>query len=181
MNSQNLLNYNNKLYVSNEASVREELLKRYHNNLLARHFGIAKITELISRKYFWESIKTDIKKYVNICDVCQRVKVKRYRFYNELRALFILKGPWKEITMNFITNLLLSKYKHCVYDAILIVMNRYIKIIVYISIIKKINAIELKKLLMRKVFLKFGAFEDIITNREFVFTSAFWSKICYQI
>ena len=59
------------------------------------------------------------------------------------------------------------------YDAILIVVNRYIKIIVYISIIKKINAIELKKLLMREVFLKFGALEDIITNREFVFTSTF--------
>ena len=173
MNNQNLLNYNSKLYISNETSIREELLKRYHDNLLAGHFEVAKITKLISRKYFWESIKVDIKKYMNIYNVYQRVKIKRYRFYNELRALFILKDLWKKITMNFITNLLSSKYKHCVYDAILIVVNRYIKIIVYILTIKKINAIELKKLLMREVFLKFGAFEDIITNREFVFTSAF--------
>ena len=69
--------------------------------------------------------------------------------------------------------MLSSKHKHCVYDAILIVVNRYIKIIVYIPTIKKINAIELKELLMREVFLKFGALEDIIINREFVFTSAF--------
>ena len=52
-------------------------------------------------------------------------------------------------------------------------MNRYIKIIVYISTIKKINAIELKKLLIREVFLRFNALEDIIINREFVFINAF--------
>ena len=59
------------------------------------------------------------------------------------------------------------------YDVILIVVNRYIKITVYISIIKKINAIKLKELLIRKVFLKFDALEDIIINREFVFISIF--------
>ena len=107
--------------------------------------------------------------------------MKRYRFYNKLRALSILKDLWKKIIINFITNLLLSKHKYCVYDAILIVVNRYIKITVYIFTIKKINTIELKKLLMRKVFLKFEAFEDIIINREFVFTSAFWFEICYQM
>ena len=69
MNSQNLLNYNNKLYISNKTSIREELLKRYHDNLLAGHFEVAKIIELISRKYFWESIKADIKKYMNIYNV----------------------------------------------------------------------------------------------------------------
>ena len=53
------------------------------------------------------------------------------------------------------------------------VVNRYIKIIIYIFIIKKINAIELKKLLILKIFLKFDAFEDIIINREFVFTNTF--------
>ena len=52
-------------------------------------------------------------------------------------------------------------------------MNWYIKIIVDISIIKKINAIKLKKLLMREVFLKFDAFEEIIINREFVFINIF--------
>ena len=59
------------------------------------------------------------------------------------------------------------------YDAILIVINRYIKIAIYLSIIKKINAIKLKKLLMQEVFLKFNAFKNIIINREFVFISDF--------
>ena len=75
--------------------------------------------------------------------------------------------------MNFITNLSSSKYKYYVYDVILVIVNRYIKIIVYISTIKKINAIELEKLLIQKVFLKFDALEDIVIDREFIFISEF--------
>ena len=45
-------------------------------------------------------------------------------------------------------NLLLSKYKYYTYNAILVIVNRYIKIIIYIFIIKKINIIELKRLLI---------------------------------
>ena len=181
MDSQNLLNYNGKLYVPNEASVRQELLKRHHDDPLAGHFGVAKTTELMSRKYFWESMKADIKEYVDTCDVCQRVKVKRHRPYGELGALPIPKGPWKEITMDFITDLPPSKHKHCVYDAILVVVDRYTKMAVYLPTTKKINAVELEELLMQEVFLKFGAPEGIITDRGSVFTSGFWSEVCYQM
>ena len=180
MDSQGLLNYNGKLYVPEEASVRAELLKRHHDNPLAGHFGVEKTTELMCRKYFWKSMKADIKEYVNTCDICQRVKVKRHRPYGELGALPIPKGPWKEITMDFITDLPPSKRKGYVYDAILVVVDRYTKMACYIPTTKKINAVELEELLMREI-LKFGAPEGIVTDRGSVFTSAFWSEICYQM
>ena len=181
MDSQGLLNYNGKLYVPEEASVRAELLKRHHDDPLAGHFGVEKTTELMCRKYFWKSMKADIKEYVNTCDICQRVKVKRHRPYGELGALPIPKGPWKEITMDFITDLPPSKRKGYVYDAILVVVDRYTKMACYIPTTKKINAVELEELLMREIFLKFGAPEGIVTDRGSVFTSAFWSEICYQM
>ena len=179
--SQGLLNYNGKLYVPEEASVRAELLKRHHDDPLAGHFGVEKTTELIGRKYFWQNMKGDIKEYVNTCDICQRVKVKRHRPYGELGALPIPKGPWKEITMDFITDLPPSKRKGYVYDAILVVVDRYTKMACYIPTTKKINAVELEELLMREIFLKFGAPEGIVTDRGSVFTSAFWSEVCYQM
>ena len=75
------------LYVPEEAFVREELLRRYHDDFLTGHFDVDKTLKLMTRKYYWDSIKTDVKSYMNICDVCQRVKVKRYRSYDELSAL----------------------------------------------------------------------------------------------
>ena len=70
MDSQDLLKYNGKLYMPEEASVRAELLKRYYNDPLSGHFGVGKTFELISRKYFWKSMKADVKEYVEICDIC---------------------------------------------------------------------------------------------------------------
>ena len=45
-------------------------------------------------------------------------------------------------------NLSSSKYKNYIYNAILVIINRYIKIAIYILTIKKINAIKLEKLLI---------------------------------
>ena len=58
------------LYVLEEAFVREELLRRYYNDLLTRHFDVDKTLKLMTRKYYWNSIKTDVKSYIDICDVC---------------------------------------------------------------------------------------------------------------
>ena len=179
--SQGLLNYNGKLYVPEEASVREELLKRHHDDPLAGHFGVGKTLELIGRKYFWESIKSDVKEYVDTCDVCQRVKVKRHRPYGELTALPIPSGPWKQITMDFIKDLPPSKRNGIVYDAILVVVDRFTKMAVYLPTTKKISAVELEELLMQEIFLKFGAPEGVVTDRGSLFTSAFWSEVCYQM
>ena len=129
------------MYISNEASVRAELLKRYYNNPLAEYFEVEKIFELINRKYFWKDIKADVKEYVNTYNVYQRVKVKRYRSYSELSVLPIPLDLWKEITMNFITDLPPSKRNKHVYDSILVIVNRSIKIAYYLLTTKKINIV----------------------------------------
>ena len=75
--------------------------------------------------------------------------------------------------MNFIIDLSLSRRRDCVYDTILIIVDRYIKIIRYLSITKKINVFDLEQLLMKEIFLRFNLLKDIVTNRDSVFTSAF--------
>ncbi len=57
LNSQEMIEYNESLYVSEDLSVREELLKCHHDDLLARHFDANKISELLDCKYYWKSIK----------------------------------------------------------------------------------------------------------------------------
>ena len=81
--------------------------------------------------------------------------------------------PWKEISINFITNLPLSKYRNYVYNMILVVVNRYTKILYYIPTIKKINTIKLTKLFFTEITLKFSILDSIIINRESIFISTF--------
>ncbi len=96
LNSQEMIKYNELLYVSEDFSVREKLLKCHHDNLLTRHFDADKINKLLDCKYYWKSIIKNIKEYINTCDICQRVKMKRYLSYNELRSLFRFTNSWKK-------------------------------------------------------------------------------------
>jgi len=47
-----MIKYNESLYVLEDLSIREELLKRHHDDLLARHFDADKISELLNHKYY---------------------------------------------------------------------------------------------------------------------------------
>ncbi len=115
-----MIEYNKSLYVLEDLSVREELLKCHHDDLLARHFDADKISELLDCKYYWKSMIKNVKKYINTCDICQKVKMKRHLSYDELRSLFQSTDSWKKITINFITDLLFSKWKKVMYDLILV-------------------------------------------------------------
>ncbi len=85
-----MIKYNESLYVSEDLSIREELLKHHHDNLLAKHFDADKISELLNCKYYWKSMIKNVKEYINTCDICQRVKMKRHLSYDELRLLLQL-------------------------------------------------------------------------------------------
>ena len=58
----------------NDPAVRQEIMKMNHDDPYGGHFGVARTTELIRRKYYWPSVGRDIKKYVSTYDVCQRTK-----------------------------------------------------------------------------------------------------------
>ena len=69
----------------------------------------------------------DIKKYISLCDIYQQVKTLRHHLYNKMQVLSQSFGLWKKVTMDFITGLLPNKYNRNIYDFILIIINRYIK------------------------------------------------------
>ena len=64
--------------------IRSEVISRHHNGFLARHFGIDKTRELVGRKYYWPSLRRDIKSYVQECDVCLTSKAVRHKPYGDL-------------------------------------------------------------------------------------------------
>ena len=79
--------------------------------------------------------------------------------------------------MDFITGFLLSAYKDRVYNFILVVVDRYTKVAIYLLIIKTINAAGLVDLTYRYIFLRYSWPEGIVSNRGLVFTSLYWSAV----
>jgi hypothetical protein len=62
-------------------------------------------------------------------------------------------------------------------NAILVIVNRYIKFLGYFTIIITITAAELADLFLEQ-WLLFGTLRGIMSDRGTVFNSAFWSLFC---
>ena len=75
--------------------------------------------------------------------------------------------------MNFVIELSLNKYKNVVYDVILVMINRYIKMIRYLFVFIIIDIAALTKLFFIKIIYRYDMFYDIINDRGSVFTSVF--------
>lgn len=89
-------------------------------------------------------------------------------------------GPWEEVTMDMITGLPPCKRGDSVYDAILVVVDRYTKMARYIPTSKTLTAIELADIFFQEIVCQYGTPKGIVSDRGSIFTSSYWSEICYQ-
>ena len=82
-----VLQYQKLSYVP--AIICSEVISYHHNDLLAGHFGINKTSELVGRKYYWPSLRRDVKSYIRGCDVCLTSKTVCYKPYKDLQSLLV--------------------------------------------------------------------------------------------
>jgi hypothetical protein len=50
--------------------MRENLLKEKHSGGFDGHFGHDKTFSKLNGSYFWLGMRTDVKKFVDICRIC---------------------------------------------------------------------------------------------------------------
>ena len=111
--------------------------------------------------------------YIQICNVCQYIKVFHYNFYKELSSLPVPEILWKKNSINFIIDLLSSKREDVIYDAILVIVDKCKKTIKYLSMIIKIDAAKLTKLFFKQIVLRFDMLADIINDKNSLFINIF--------
>ena len=163
-------------------ALRQEVISICHDDPHSSHFGHAKTTELVRRNFWWEGLGEDVKRYVKTCSTCQFTKVSRHSPYGELASLPRPSGPWQELSMDFITDLPPSKdTEGAAYDSILVIMDRYTKMALYIPTRKTVTAEELAQLFVHRVVRSYGIPRGIVSDRGAVFTSNFWSGLCYNL
>ena len=81
--------------------------------------------------------------------------------------------------MNFVIGLSFNKYKGVVYDVILVVVDRYIKMIKYLFVFIIIDAAALAELFFIEIVYRYDMPYNIVNDRDSVFISAFWFALCF--
>src|SRR5271155_2554549 len=91
--------------------------------------------------------------------------------------------PFESITLDFITDLSPSKdiINRCIFNALLVIIDRYTKDLKYIPCLKTIDTIKLARLFIKFWFKDRGLLAFIITDRGSIFTSRFWSTLCFYL
>jgi hypothetical protein len=141
-----------QLYVLTAEKSRTEVLRRYHDNPIVGHFGAKRTLELVSRKYYWLGMSHEVKAYSRACSTSQRVRPVPHRPHGSMEPMPQPRGPWTDISMDFIVGLPESHRKrHAkLYNAILVVIDQYTKQARYFPCHNSLDAIGLAEILARK-------------------------------
>ena len=173
-----MLHHQGLLYIPE--IIRTELISRHHNDPLASHFGIEKTREFVAQKYFWLTLRRDVKNYVKGCNVCLASKAVYHKPYGDLQSLPVPTHRWKDLLMGFVTGLPISTdWKGDSYDSILVIIDRLIKMVHYEPFKITIDASSFTEIIIDVEVRHHGLPDSIVTNRRSLFTSKFWSSLCY--
>ena len=160
--------------------IRSKVISCHHDDPLAEHFGIDKTRKLVSRKYYWPSLRRDVESYDQGYDVCLTSKAVRHKPYGDLQSLFVSTHQLKNLSMDFVTGLPLSAdWKSNNYDSILVIVNRLTKMVHYEPVKVTIDAPGLAQVILDVVVRHHGLPNSIVTNRSSLFTSKLRSLLCY--
>ena len=107
-------------------------------------------------------------------------KAVRHKPYSDLQALTIPTDRWKNFSMDFLTGLPVStNWKGKSYDSVLVIVDRFTKMVYYEPVKITINAPGLAEVIFDVVVCHHGLLDSILSDRDSLFTSKFWSSLCY--
>jgi len=118
------------------------------------------MVELVTRNYWWLEVTRDVGRYVEGCDLYQRMKNRMEELAGKLKLSKIPEKPWMHLTVDFIMKLLVVAGK----DAILVVCDRLSKMVHFVATTERISAEGLTRLFWDNIWKLHRLPESIISD-----------------
>ena len=151
-----------KVYIPKDEELRAEIIWLHHNVLVAEHGSRWKTTELVTRNYWWLGVTRDIGRYIEGCDLCQKMKNRMEEIAEKLKLSEVPEKLWTHLTMDFITKLPIVARK----DAILVVCNRLSKMMYFAATTERTSVEGLVRLFRDNIWKLHGLPESVVSNRS---------------
>ena len=117
---------------------------------------------MVTRNYWWPEVIRNVGRYVEECNLCQRMKNRTEKIVGKLKLSKVLKKPWTHLMVDFITKLPVVARK----DAILVVCNRLSKMMHFVATTEKVLAEGLTRLSRDNMWKLYGLLESIVLDRR---------------
>jgi hypothetical protein len=166
-----------RIYIPDSKSIKQQIMNESHDSPLSGHVGVAKTTELVTRRFYWPGMHAEIKAYVTSCLPCQSNKPSNQVPMGLLQPLPVPSKKWEQVTMDLITQLPQTKAGH---DAIVVWVDKLTKQVHFAATQTSVTAVELAKLFYQEVVRHHGIPSSIVSDRDVRFTSNFWKALWQQ-
>jgi len=150
-----------KIYILKDEELRAEIIRLHHDVPAVGYGGRWKTVELVTRNYWWPGVTRDVGRYVEGCDLCQRMKNRMEELAGKLKLSEVLEKPWTHLTVDFIMKLLVVAGK----DAILVVCDWLSKMTHFVATTERTLAEGLARLFQDNVWKLHGLPESVVSDR----------------
>jgi transposase InsO family protein len=163
--------------------LQEVIIRQHYNNPVHGYPRVAQTIEQIQRNYQFSGMKDKVALYIKKCADCQRNKHSTHAPYREMQPIELLSEPWSNISIDFVTELPLSKDSTIglFYDLILVIVDRFTKYALIISFQRDYTAVQLAHVLKDQLIQDHSIPKTIISDRDKLFTSNYWATLIVEI
>ena len=170
---QGLVYYKGRLVLPKASKLISTIISEFHNSPMGGHSGETKTYQRLAAELYWVGMRRDVAAYVRECAVCQQHKYLATTPAGLLQPLPLPVQVWDELTMDFIEGLPKSEGV----DSILVVVDRLSKYAHFIGLKHPFTATSVAGIFVREVVKLHGIPLSIVSDRDRVFLSHFWSEL----
>ena len=156
-------------------SAREIVIAEAHSMLA--HLGASKTIDYLRDHVWWRDMVSDVKAYCETCHTCKTSKPNNQKPYGLLNPLPVPTYPWESIGVDFVGPLPESGNRDGIFDSLTVVICLLTSMVHLIPSRINYNAPQLAELMFEHIYKLHGLPKNIISDRDVLFTSVFWSRL----
>ena len=154
-------------------SLQDDVLRSYHDAIIAAHPGLDRTYNNIRMKYFWKRMYSDIETYVKTCIECQQGKTNPHAKKAPLQPIPVT-GVFERLQMDILGNLPKSIEG---YTQILLVVCPFSKWCEAFPM-KTGTAVETARIFFNEIICRYGPCREILTDLGKNFCSNLIKEVC---
>ena len=163
-----------RVIIPDDVSTRNFVVAELHNIPYSLHPGVQRTLYKVRKYFFWKGMTGHIREFVESCPVCQVAKSDHTLHRGKLQSTNIPEKKWTEVSLDFITDLPVTKGMK---DSILTVIDKATRMVHLIPCKKSVTAAETAKLYWDQVVKLHGVPKILYSDRGTQFTSQFWKVL----
>ncbi|MBW0476594.1 hypothetical protein O181_016309 [Austropuccinia psidii MF-1] len=145
------------------------ILQEHHDCPYMGHMSEDRTKERVASTAWWPKWEQELSEYINTCERFQKENRKHGEKYGLLQHIEEPKAPWETINIDWVTGLVPGGREN--FNAFLIMVDRFSKIMRFLSCHKEDTAMDTDLLFWNNIISTCGVPKIIISDRDPKFTS----------